>query len=98
LVLRLAYCSGYFVLFRLRIAVSRIVFLFPIVEVFEVTLWFLSFSFFELIFFFFFELVTGLLVYYIGIPLFFVGRVAYLFVWLFLGVFKASEAVIKADC
>jgi hypothetical protein len=67
LTLRLIRCLGYSVLFRFRITVPCVVFLFPIVKVFEVILWLLSLSFFKLIFFSFLERVTGLSVYYIGV-------------------------------
>jgi hypothetical protein len=98
LALRLTCYLGCSVLFKFRIAVLRIMSLFSTVKAFEVTLWFLSFSFLKLTFFSFFKRVTGLPVHYIGVPFFFIRRVAYLSVWLLLGVFKAFEAVIKADC
>jgi hypothetical protein len=78
LTLRLIYYLGYSVLFRFRIAVPRIMSLFPIVKVFKIILWLFSFSFFKLTFFSFLKRVTSLSVHYIGIPFFFVERVAYL--------------------
>jgi hypothetical protein len=80
LILRFIYYLDCSVLFRFRIAVSRIMFLFLIVKVFKVILWLFFFSFFKLIFFFSFKRVISLSVYYIGIPFFFVGRVTYFFV------------------
>jgi len=73
-------------------------FLFLTVKIFEVTLWFLSFSFFKLTPFSSFKRVINLSFYYIWIPFLFIGRIAYFFAWLLLDVFKASEIVIKADC
>jgi len=98
LILRFIYYLGCFVLFKFRIAVSRIIFLFPTVKAFEITLWFFSFSFFKLTLFSSFKRVTGLLIHYIGIPFLLIGRVAYFSAWFLLGVFKAFKAVIKADC
>jgi hypothetical protein len=70
LILRLIRYLGCFVLFRFRIAVFCVMFLFLIVKVFKVILWFLSLSFFKLTLFSSFKRVIGLSVYCIGIPFF----------------------------
>jgi hypothetical protein len=88
----------FFILFRFRITVPRVMFRFSAVKAFKVILWFLTLFFLELIFFSSFKRITRLLIYYIGISFFFMTGISYSFVWFLLGVFKAPEAVIQADC